>query len=181
MFLTAGGRGVLLLSSPKEVSKKGATGKLDERHPTVSSFLFGHPKRKRKRCHRFDAVDADQGAKPPGPRTAGNLLMSPQHLLPGPPCGPGIYALPQRQKELDQVNSLQRKGFSLPQLLPDVSPGLQGKAGSRRERDGPPFIGGGGLGGKAPKSSSTRSKGWRLSWFFFRRRKKNNPPASCRK
>ena len=27
---------------------------------------------------------------------------------------------------------------------------------------------------------STRSKGWRLSWFFFRRRKKNSSPANCR-
>ena len=63
----------------------------------------------------------------------------------------------------------------------NVSPGLQGKAGSSREWDGLPFIGGGGLGGKAPKSSSTRSKGWRLSWFFFRRRKKNSSPASSRK
>ena len=146
-----------------------------------SSFLFGHPKRKRKKCHRFDAVDADQGAKPPGPRTAGNLLMSPQHLLPGPPCGPGVQVLPRRQECNIRLTNLQRKGTALPQLLSNVSPGLQGKAGSRGERDGLPSIDGGGLGGKAPKSSSTRSKGWRLSWFFFRRRKKNDLPASSRK
>ena len=102
-------RGALLLSSLKEVSKKGASGKLDERHLTVSSFLFGHPKRKRKKCHRFDAVDADQGAKPPGPRTAGNLLMSPHRLLPGPPCGPGVQVLPQREKDIDRANTCKEK------------------------------------------------------------------------
>ena len=53
---TAGRRRALLLSSPKEVSKKGATGKLDERQPTGFSFLFGHPKRKRKIFLKFLAV-----------------------------------------------------------------------------------------------------------------------------
>ena len=54
-------------------------------------------------------MDADQGAKPPGPRTAGSLLISPNRLLPGPPCGPGVYALPLRQKELDRANTCKEK------------------------------------------------------------------------
>ena len=35
-------------------------------------------------------------------------------LLPGPPCGPGVQVLPQREKKLDWANGLQRKEFSLP-------------------------------------------------------------------
>ena len=79
-----------------------------------SSFLFGHPKRNRKSRHRFDAVDADQGAKPPGPRTAGSLLISPNRLLPGPPCGPGVQVLPRRQECNIRLTNLQRKSTALP-------------------------------------------------------------------
>ncbi len=63
----------LLLSSLKEVSKKGATGKRMNGIRPLSMFLFERPKRNRKSRHRFDAVDADQGAEPPGPRTAEHL------------------------------------------------------------------------------------------------------------
>ena len=100
-------------------------------------FLFERPKRNRKSRHRFDAVDADQGAKPPGPRTAGNLLMAPHRLLPGPPCGPGVYALPQREKRLDRANGLQRKGTALPPPPKTFHPACKvrpGAAGSEMAR-----------------------------------------------
>ena len=93
---------------------------------------------KQERCHRFDAVDADQGAKPPGPRTAGNLLMSPQYLLPGPPCGPGVQVLPRRQECNIRLTNLQRKSTALPpppktfHPACKVRPGAAGRGMARR-------------------------------------------------
>ena len=52
-------------------------------------FFFRHRKKNQERCHRFDAVDADQGAKPPGPRTGRTFPVSRKISNPGPPCGPG--------------------------------------------------------------------------------------------
>ena len=144
----------LLLSSPKEVSKKGAT---------VSTRWT--PTRERG---------------PLDPARRETCSYRPTGFYPAHPAGRGCRSYRSGKMKSYRANGLQRKGSSLPQLLPDVSPGLQGKAGSSRGWDGLPSIDGGGLGGKTPKSSSTRSKGWRLSWFFFRRRKKNNPPANCR-
>ena len=61
-----------------------------------------------------------------------------------------------------------------------VSPGLQGKAGSRGRRDGLPLISGGGVGGKAPDPSSTDSERWRLFRFLFGRSKRNIAPGDER-
>lgn len=143
----------LLLSSLKEVSKKGAT--VSTRWtPTRELSPLDPAQRETIKCNFY-------------------------WLLPGPPCGPGVQVLPQRENNgIRQTTCKEKVQFAA--ATRNVSPGLQGKAGSRRWWDGRAVIFGGGLGGKAPKSSSTRSKGWRLSWFFFRRRKKNNLPANCR-
>ena len=63
---------------------------------------------KQERCHRFDAVDADQG-KPLDPAQRETIKCNFYRLLPGPPCGPGVYALPQREKRLDRANTCKEK------------------------------------------------------------------------
>ena len=73
-------RGVILLSSPKEESRKQRKkchrlGWTFSGIPPRSLTSFITERSKQERCHRFDAVDADQGAKPPGPRTAENYQM----------------------------------------------------------------------------------------------------------
>ena len=78
----------LLLSSPKEVSKKGAT--VSTRWtPTREQSPLDPAQRETIKCNFY-------------------------RLLPGPPCGPGVQVLPQREKKLDWANGLQRKEFSLP-------------------------------------------------------------------
>ncbi len=147
----------------------------------LSMFLFERPKRNRKSRHRFDAVDADQGAEPPGPRTAEHLRgVTPTGFCPAHLAGRGCRSFRSGKITVSGKQPAKKKQ-NLATAAKNVSPGLQGKAGSRRQWGGLPSIVGGGLGGKAPKSSSTRSKGWRLSWFFFRRRKKNNQKKSSRK
>ena len=142
----------LLLSSLKEVSKKGATVS------TRWTPTRGNP----WTPHDIKLAHVTLPVSPrPTLRAGGAGLTAAEKMK---SIGPTAY----RNKAYLAAGS------------GNVSPGLQGKAGSRGEWDGLPSIVGGGLGGKAPKSSSTRSKGWRLSWFFFRRRKKNSPPASCR-
>ena len=152
VFFNGGRRGVLLLSSPKEVSKKGATVS------TRWTPTRGNP----WTPHDIKLAHVTLPVSPrPTLRAGGAGLTAAEKMK---SIGPTAY----RNKAYLAAGS------------GNVSPGLQGKAGSRGEWDGLPSIVGGGLGGKAPKSSSTRSKGWRLSWFFFRRRKKNSPPANCR-
>ena len=87
-LFTASCRGALLLSSLKEVSKKGAT---------VSTRWT--PTR-------------EQGPLDPAQRET--IKCNFYQLLPGPPCGPGVQVFPLRQKKLDRANGLQRKEFSLP-------------------------------------------------------------------
>ena len=55
-------------------------------------------------------------------------------LLPGPPCGPGVYALPQRQNGIDRANGLQRKSKTFPPPPKTFHPACKvrpGAAGSR--------------------------------------------------
>ena len=159
MFLAAFCRRGFLLSSLKEGSKKRLFDfcfwREILRPAAVGLTSFVTERSKQERCHRFDAVDADQGAKPPGPR-----------FYPAHPAGRGYTPYCSGKRNLIGPTACKEK-VQFAAATRNVSPGLQGKAGSRRWLDGLPFIGGGGLGGKAPKSSSTRSKGWRLSWFFF--------------
>ena len=151
-LLTASCRGVLLLSSPKEVSKKGAT---------VST--------------RWTPTRGN----PWTPHNGKLSNAASTGFYPAHPAGRGYT--PYRSGKRDLIGPTPaKKRYSFTAATKNVSPGLQGKAGSSREWDGLPSIDGGSPEGKTLWSSSTRSKGWRLSWFFFRRRKKNNPPASCR-
>ena len=153
VFLTAGGHGVLLLSSLKEVSKKGAT---------VSTRWT--PTR-------------EQSPLDPAQREA--CSYRPTGFYPAHPAGRGYTPYRCGKRNLIGPTACKDK-VSFTAATKNVSPGLQGKAGSSRWRDGLPSIDGGSPEGKTLWSSSTRSKGWRLSWFFFRRRKKNSPPADCR-
>ena len=58
-----------------------------------------------------------------------------------------------------------------------VSPGLQGKAGSRTERESLPFAFGWSPEDKFLWSASTAPKRWRLFRFLFGRSKRNAPPV----
>ena len=87
-MLAAYHRWVLLLSSPKEVSKKGAT--VSTRWtPTREQSPLDPAQRKTIKC-RF------------------------HRLLPGPPCGPGVQVLPRRQECNIRLTNLQRKSTALP-------------------------------------------------------------------
>ena len=81
-------RGALLLSSLKEVSKKGAT--VSTRWtPTRELSPLDPARRKTCSCH-------------------------PCRLLPGPPCGPGVQVFPQRQECNIRLTNQQRKSTALP-------------------------------------------------------------------
>ena len=181
-LFTASCRGVLLLSSPKEVSKKGAT---------VST--------------RWTPTRGNPWTPHSGTLTG----CYPHRLLPGPPCGPGVQVLPQREKKLDRANGLQRKEFSLPpppktfHPACKVRPGAAGGemaellswAGVQRISSSgrrPPVRKGGAFLGSsfgderritsrlaAGTQSTTSPK--KLSCFFFRKRKKNPPRLAAGK
>ena len=139
---------------------------LDERHPAVSFFLFGHPKRKRKLFLKFLAVffssippqalllsslkevskkgatvstrwTPTRGTYPldSSPRNPVGHLSKPGR--PALPCGPGVRAtLPavtwaEKRKTFQSNERLPVMGY-VSRCGRTVSPGLQGKAGSRR-------------------------------------------------
>ena len=56
--------------------------------------------------------------------------MSPCRFLPGPPCGPGVQVLPQREKRLDRANGLQRKSKALPQAPKTFHPACKVRPGA---------------------------------------------------
>ena len=120
-FFTAGRRGALLLSSPKEVSKKGAVGnwmngiqpvppsfldtqKGSEKSATVEAGLFTACRRRVLLLSSLKEV-SKKGAtvstrwtptrgNPWTPHSGTLTGCYPYRLLPGPPCGPGVQVLP---------------------------------------------------------------------------------------
>ena len=100
-----------------------------------------------------------RAGKPPGPRTAGNLLMSPQHLLPGPPCGPGVQVLPLREKKLDRANGLQRKSKTLPPPPKTFHPACKVRPGAAGSGMACRLSSAGVLGGRPPSRRPPVRKG----------------------
>ena len=87
VFFSGRCRRTLLLSSPKEVSKKGAT---------VST--------------RWTPTRGNPWTPHSGTLTG----CYPYRLLPGPPCGPGVQVLPRRQECNIRLTNLQGKSTALP-------------------------------------------------------------------
>ena len=165
-------------------------------------FLFERPKRNRKSRHPFDGWTTTWGPYPQVPRrrqTAGHLTADCSRPYPaGRGNVPQPAAKPLRKGKTLRPNLLFQTGNSLPirkTLRPDkrlrdrqqlsrcgrtVSPGLQGKAGSRRWRDSMLLIFGGGVGGKAPNPSSTDSERWHLSCLLLSVTKEVRPTAASR-
>ena len=97
------------------------------------------------------------GRQAPGPPHSGKQSnVTSAGFYPAHPAGRGCRFCRSGKMKSYRANGLQRKGSSLPQLLPDVSPGLQGKAGSSRGWDGLPSIDGGGLGGLPARAIISR-------------------------
>ena len=84
---------------------------------------------KQERCHRFDAVDADQG-KPLDPAQRETIKCNFYRLLPGPPCGPGVQVFPQRKNGIDRANGLQRESVTLPQAAATFHPACKVRPGA---------------------------------------------------
>ena len=181
------------------------------RHPAAGLTSFITERSKQERCHRFDAVDADQGAEPPGPRTAENYQMPlpPASTRPTLRAGGSGLSAKEKMKSIGpaackEKASVYRSCCRTFHPACKVRPGAAGGgmadrsswAGVQRISSSgrrPPVRKGGDFFGSflvAQKGTYTDeclpknfslSKRWRLSWFFFRRRKKNSPPAVRRK
>ena len=157
-FLTAGAAGLTSFITERSKQERRQRQK-DERHLAVSSFLFGKPKRKRKIFLKFLAVFFNGGHRgvlllsspkevskkgatvstrwtptrgnPWTPHSGKQSSATSTGFYPAHPAGRGYT--PYRSGKRDLIGPTPaKKRYSFTAATKNVSPGLQGKAGSRR-------------------------------------------------